>query len=1189
MRQVVRAGLLAITAALFLLPASAYAQVGVISGQARDASGGALPGVTVEATSPQLIEKVRTATTDENGRYQITNLPAGNYEVTFTLSGFSPFKRSALVTSDTTTPVNGDLKIGGITDVVNVSAEAPVVDVANARQNIVFQGADIRDLPTQRNIPDMLLLVPGMQTTRGSAFGAPDLCLGGIGTFCNPNLTNFNSHASALDIVGENAGLNQGRIMIDGMVINSGSPNGITGLSGGYVADVANAQEVSFTLSGALGESETGGASINIVPRTGGNRFSGNFFTSYTANQMFDKNNGDRNNRDDNGTNPTTGAATGTGNDINVVVPVNYDYDVNGAFGGPILRDRLWFFANARNQGKEQVPTPGQPFYWNKNYGTWGMNYQPDRTQEPVVYRNEYRNVALRLTLQATQKNKFNIFWDEQDSCQDPCYGVVSVFTSPESWWSVQTRPNHLGQLTWNNPLTNRLLLEARLSAVMQHYDTTKHREIVNPRNIPRLTENGNTAGYDEVATRVNAFAGGPGFGLTSGSLNSGIEGGAETRNLDTYRTTASASYVTGSHNAKIGWEGGYFMERTTNEANDLRLSYTYSTPATTCAANNSCGNTSLYFPDDPNNTIARRPVPSSFDINTGEATIDERVWYGALYLQDQWTLNRFTLNGALRYDHSQSRYGETCVGLSGNEPYVPIQNGGQYAGLNYWCSVPSNGVSYNDLTPRWGVAWDVFGNGKTAVKWNMGKYLAGATIGGLYNNANPVRRSQNTMSRGWQDNNGNRMVDCRVFDFAAHSDLGDTCSAVTSNDANRFGRDPLALDASGLNNQFFQDMNCGESSPNPLLTEYCNRSGDNLMGGWGARNYNWQFGLGVQHELLPRLSVEVTYNRRYYGNMEQSDTLGLGCDRFDLGAQTELDCQNGFLNYRGAQYDFYSIDAPVDTRLPGGGGYRILGLSDEFQTGALPDNGEATAFDPDLSYAWNGIDTNFVLRARGGLRLSGGTSTGRSLRNTCYSTTDGPNVKGREGNEHGGGCDIWRPYQTNVRANASYTIPYIDLLVSTVFQYRPGQERSANLQINSGDVLWEEDAAERATAPCTVNNAAQEGCFYGAGGFSNTSNVNLLDFGDLYGEGVRIFDLKFAKNFRFANKRINVGVDVYNLFNSDAIDGYNNTYTAYRDADGQWQQGDNPATTQVEVQDWGRPTSLVSPRFLRFQVQFDF
>ena len=605
--------------------------------------------------------------------------------------------------------------------------------------------------------------------------------------------------------------------MVDGMVINSGSPN-LQGMTSGIIPDVGGAQEVAFTLTGALGESETGGASINIVPRTGGNRFAGNYFTVYTGTQFFDKNNGSRNNFDDNILN-ANGTTSNTQNDINVLHPIHYDYDVSGSLGGPIKRDRMWFYGQVRNQGKKQFPSPGNPFFWNKNYGIAGKNDEPDRTQESVTYRNLYRNASLRLTAQASQKNKLNVYWDEQDSCQDPCYGVVSVFTSPESWWSVSTRPAHLAQLSWTNPLTNRLLLDARLSVTQRHYDTTKHREIANPRNIPRIEEAGTTAGVDALTfpAGVNSFAANGFTELTSGSLNSEAGGGgAELRNGDDFRSQASASYITGSHNAKLGYEGAYFMEKATNQANDLRMTYNYTAPAATCATPNAqglttCGNTSLYYPDDPNNTIFRRPVPASFVVNTGQGTVDERVWFGALYIQDQWTLNRFTLSGALRYDHAQSRYGSTCIGGDGNEPWMPVQLGGEYAGQRRYCTQPTNGVNYNDITPRYGVAWDVFGNGKTSIKVNGGKYLRQATIGGLYNDVNPARRAENDLSRNWQDNNGNRIPDCDFNNLAEHNTFGDTCgSLLNSLDAQQFGRDPAGLDASGLNSEFFQTTQCG-------------------------------------------------------------------------------------------------------------------------------------------------------------------------------------------------------------------------------------------------------------------------------------------------------------------------------------------------------------------------------------------
>ena len=279
-----------------------------------------------------------------------------------------------------------------------------------------------------------------------------------------------------------------------------------------------------------------------------------------------------------------------------------------------------------------------------------------------------------------------------------------------------------------------------------------------------------------------------------------------------------------------------------------------------------------------------------------------------------------------------------------------------------------------------------------------------------------------------------------------------------------------------------------------------------------------------------------------------------------------------------------------IDPRLPGGGGYVLHGMIDEKQQGALPANGgNVTVIRKELEYAWNGVDTNFVLRARGGIRISGGTSTGRAVRNTCYTDIDTPAVKGREGNEFGGGaapnggqgagCQPRVPFQTNVRANASYTIPWIDVLASAVFQYRPGTARSANLTVSNTDVVWEPGSAARATggAPDPVTGEPTPTLFFTTvGNPTSTTVVNLLDSGDLYGEGLRIWDLKFAKNVRFANKRLNIGVDVFNLFNSDAATGYENDYTAFRLPDGTW-VADNPATPDVEVQAWGRVTQRSS------------
>ena len=1150
MRGVMRLALGALVL-LALMPGAAFAQEGQIAGTVRDSSGAVMPGVTVEAASPALIEKVRTATTDDSGQYRITNLPVGTYTVSFALDGFNKQQRNDIIlTTGFTAPVNVTLTVGQQAETIIVRGETPTVDVQNARQVTTFSGEDLQELPTSRNITSILALTPGITSSSSQAGGLSGVCVGGAGVFCNPNISDFNSHASGNDTVD---GLRQGRIMVDGVPINSGAQGLITGMTAGYVADITNAQEVSIQISGALGESETGGAAINIVPRSGGNRFAGNYNTTSTRQAWFATNN----------------SAYPEVNSSNQLL--HYDYAVGASFSGPIQRDRLWFFVQGRDQGKKATPQGGD-FFYNAQEGKWGSNYLPDRESGNVTYKNSWRNLQARVTYQATRRDKFQINWDEQDSCQDPCDGVVSVFTSPESWWSVQTKPNRLQQITWTNPFTNRLLFEAGLSITAQHYDTSVHRYIENPRTIPRVTEQGATTSMDLNGVLTNTTAGASAFtALTSGSLNSAIAGGgAELRNNDNYRMRGSASYVTGTHNAKIGYEGAYFSQRIRNEANDPRMTYSFVTPAATCTTTvpTTCGNTSLYFPNDPNN-LQRRPRPVSVTINTGVGVLDERAGFAAFYAQDQWTLKRLTLNGAIRYDQSFSNYGETCVG-----PDRFVVTG--------YCTPPSDGVSYKDLTPRWSAAWDLFGTGKTSLKFNMGKFLGAAGLNGTYTGANPARRTVNSVTMNWDDTDGDRVVDCNLLNIANGAFVPNgECTAAAFQDYLRFGRDPLGLDEAGTPIGL-ANTQCGreEAGIPAAVQAYCAQYGDSLISGWGVRRYEWQTGIGVQHELLPRLSVEVTYNRRKYGNQTVTDQLNIGCDRYN-GAVDVKTCQDGYLNYSSPQYDFLSVTAPTDPRLPNGGGYVVRGAANP--KAALPTGQpQAQTLMQELEYSWSGVDTNFTWRAPGGLRVNGGTSTGRAKRDTCYSELDGPTVKGREGNLAGGGCRPYRPFQTRMNGSAAYTIPKVDVLVSTVFQLQPGVERAMNITYNKDQVVWDPASASRATntALCTGANAGQTGCFVVSGGATSQTTylLNVLDFGDLYGERIWNVDLKLAKNIRMGSKRFNVGADIYDIFNNDSVDQYNDTWTI-----------DNPATPAVEVNNWGNATRILSPRFVRLSVQFYF
>jgi len=245
---------LAIAAALVLAPAAAFAQEGQMTGIVRDAQGAVIPGVTVEVTSPALIEKLRTATTDAAGQYRITNLPVGTYKATFSISGFTKQEREDVVlTSGFTATVNATMTVGQLTETVVVTGATPVVDVQNAREVITFPGDQIRDMPTSRNVNSLLQLTPGVSSqyttsTSQSPFGAPGVCVGGIGVFCNPGISGFNigDRGTALD----QSNMAQGRVLVDGVVVNQGGSTPIVGQTGGYTADVANSQEVNIRVSG---------------------------------------------------------------------------------------------------------------------------------------------------------------------------------------------------------------------------------------------------------------------------------------------------------------------------------------------------------------------------------------------------------------------------------------------------------------------------------------------------------------------------------------------------------------------------------------------------------------------------------------------------------------------------------------------------------------------------------------------------------------------------------------------------------------------------------------------------------------------------------------------------------------------------------------------------------------------------
>jgi hypothetical protein len=296
-----------------LVPALASAQ-GSIAGIVRDTSGAVLPGVTVEAASPALIEKVRTVVTDDTGQYQIVTLPPGGYTVTFTLAGFNTLRRDGVeLTGNFTATVNADLRVGAVEETVTVVGEAPTVDVQNTARRWIVDREIIETIPAGRNIWALGVLSPGITTNVPQDVGGAVISA----------TTGMSAHG------GRN---NDGWTSMAGITMNAMASQGWTTR---LIYNMASLQEVTLDYSANTAEVPTGGVRINIIPREGGNSFNGTFFSSIATSGMQASN--------------LTDALRTQG--LRTPDSVKKLLEANPGFGGPLRRDKVWFYASALYTG----------------------------------------------------------------------------------------------------------------------------------------------------------------------------------------------------------------------------------------------------------------------------------------------------------------------------------------------------------------------------------------------------------------------------------------------------------------------------------------------------------------------------------------------------------------------------------------------------------------------------------------------------------------------------------------------------------------------------------------------------------------------------------------------------------------------------------------------------------------------
>jgi hypothetical protein len=1016
---------------LLLLPSAAYAQA-AITGVVKDTSGAVLPGVTVEAASPVLIEKVRSVVSDSTGQYRIVNLRPGTYTVTFSLPGFSSVKRDGIELSGSfVATVNGDLKVGALEETITVTGETPIVDVQSAKVQRTVSKDIISSIPTSRNADGIQALIPGMSTTSDA---------GGIsgGT-------------------GGSAGAIHGGRGNDSRTYNDGLNTGWAGANGGggNMANVAGSQEVVLSTSGGLGEAETSGVVLNVIPRDGANTFSGTVIGSGAKGGM----------QGDNYTPALQAAGLKTPSQL-----VNV-YDINPMGGGRIVRDKLWFYLTYREWGATNT-VPGM--FVNVNAGNPAKQFtypvQFDTTQQAFT-DSKNRNGIGRITWQATPRNKINLHWSEQYNSANTKGGGTATQTIEASGRTL-FQPSHIQQASWSSPVTNRLLLEAGFGTYQSRYSV----------GYPRVDGTFNP-GMIRVVEQAGSI---PGLAYNN-TVQSPIG------YIGTHEWRASASYVTGAHNMKFGYQGGF---------DNPSQRYQYVNTVIAYQFKNGIPNQLTEVIASPGSvTYVRNLLPANF------------------YAQDQWTSNRLTLQGGLRYDHILTSYPYSAVGGPGYAIMpVPI----------VYPSRSTPGIHWSDVTPRVGLAYDLFGNGKTALKMNLGKYMEAFSATNTDLDLNPLIRTALSTTRSWTDSN---------VDFVPNCDLANI---------NKNGE-------------------CGAMANQSLGQPVFVRSYDPaFINGWGKRAYNWEFGLTLQQQVLPRVSVSAGYERRWFGNQYVVAN--------QIGVATTTGASNA------ANYTAFSITTPADSRLPGGGGQVIGGLYDinPNLVGQVNEVAQlSTNFAKEIEN-WQGFD--FGVNARlSALTIQAGTSTGRRLADECAVRALvpelGAGVDGQPNSSIAGStvnnnnnfalnprsglfqsvtnpyCRVVEPYLTSLRGLATYTIPRVGIQVSTTFQSNPGPPEAALYAVPNSAVVG------------SLNRNL-------SGNVQNVT-VNLVTPGSMYGARINQLDFRVAKILRFNKDRLQVGLDIFNLTNTDTPLSYNNNF--------------------VPGGAWLTPSTITPARYAKVNAQFDF
>jgi hypothetical protein len=911
-------------ALLSVVPGVARGQgLGTVAGIVKDVSGAVLPGVTVEASSPALIEKTRTVVTNESGQYTIVSLPPGTYSVTFTLSGFNVTRRDGIaMLANFTAQVNAELKVGGVTETVEVTAETPLVDVQSSAVARAVTKEMIRAIPSGGTMYQLAATMVGVSLIGGAA----TVDVGG--STGSPVQAQLQAHGSA---AGDEVQLIDG-LKVGNMMSNSGRTN--------QTLSPLLFEQIDVQISGHSGDSPAIGVQSNLIPRTGGNSFHGTLLANGSTNALQSNN--------------LTSRLKALG--LTDTSRLKNMYDINGGFGGPVVKDRLWFFATGRYQTNTSY-IPGLYFPLDPKSFVRVEDKSNQGFDDQFLW-----DYTTRITAAITPKMRVNGFIQIQHKWWP--HWAISAATSPESVGRVDW-PGRFYQGSWNWTATNRLLFEAGINWGDSSDSILPRPGEVNGLGAPvRVVEQGGT--FNGVAVAPITY--GP-FGLS-----------LYERPMHQQGARALASYVTGGHEFKVGMD----LQRGFRE----RISEHFSNDIQYRSQNFVLNQVTIYAPSGH--------YRSNLDYNLG------------VFLQDRWRIGRLAISPGVRLEFQKE---SNDVYTAGATKYLPTRNQ----------SFPGATVlKWKEVNPRFGVSYDLFGNGKTALKASATRGVAqeGINTADLIHPAvalstNVARTVVETTYPVGDPRRLNNVADCDLSNPAANGECG-----------------PWLTSGFGASN-------------------VTTRQDPRTLSGWGVRPWNWEFSAGVQHQVTSRVSAGVSYYRRINGGFLVTDNI----------ANTATDWQQ------------FQVTVPTDSRLPTSTQkLTVFDLNPTLVSGqpfSATNNLITFASDYGHQYQhWNGVDATTNVRLQR-ITLQGGVTFGRTMADNCQIAQKLPEVLLNTPMEF---CHYESGWQPQYKLFAYYELPWQGLRISTTFGSTPGPGLQAGVLYANADLAAILGRSLTAGANKTVN-----------------------------------------------------------------------------------------------------------------------